>query len=95
MGIWISALPVIYYKTPNISRNYTRRLQKKIIIKFKGRRYWSDFKTKNKSEDFAPDVCEWTCNNEKNHKLPSCNKVQMSLKSMYNAWDEYVNNGYL
>ncbi|KAK6640401.1 hypothetical protein RUM44_012094 [Polyplax serrata] len=96
MGIWLSSLPVTNYKTSRVVPvNGSHDVQKRIFTKFKlhrGKQPWIKLKTEYK---YPPDICQWTCTNEENFVLPSCNKVQLSVKDMYDTWSNYINNGFL
>lgn len=87
---------MIHYKIPNlVTDSLSYELQRTILTKYKGEQFWVNFKSNKSLNELVPDTCEWTCDNTAYHSLPLCNKVDLSIQSMQDAWNNYINNGYL
>ncbi|KAL0267548.1 UNVERIFIED_CONTAM: hypothetical protein PYX00_009793 [Menopon gallinae] len=91
VGIWLSGLHTTQYTTPVFEDNQYQ-IQQIVKSSVLGGFGQPVNKTGGK---IAPDVCDWSCDNERTSHIPLCNKVQLTESEMYDTWNEYKRNGFI
>lgn len=93
LGIWLGGLSVIRDRPKKLSGN---NVQKFILNKYYGRHEYKLLMLRQCPKfQTAVDNCQWTCDNKKRSDLPFCNKVQLNISGMYEAWENFTSRGFL